>query len=279
MSLRKSGAALAALTALTTGWAGAAQALPHNYELGFQPAASPVMEQIESFHNELVYIIVAVCVFVLALLVWIVLRYRASANPTPSKVHHNTLLEVAWTLIPVIILVFIAVPSFRLLADQLIIPAPDLTVKVTASQWHWNYGYPKSVGGFAFDSLYVEDKDLKPGQPRVITADNPMVVPVGKVIEVDVTSQDVIHSFSVPSFGVKIDAVPGRLNKSWFKADQVGMFYGQCSNICGIDHAFMPINVRVVSQPDYEAWLGQAKKEYSVLDQVDVAAAPFVHHP
>ena len=139
-------------------------------------------------------------------------------------------------------------PSFRLLAEQLIIPAPDLTVKVTASQWHWNYGYPKSEGGFSFDSLYVEDKDLKPGQPRVITADQPMVVPIGKVIELDVTSQDVIHSFSVPSFGVKIDAIPGRLNKAWFKAEHEGMFYGQCSNICGIDHAFMPVNVRVVSQ-------------------------------
>ena len=168
-------------------------------------------------------------------------------------------------------------PSFRLLAEQLIIPAPDLTVKVTASQWHWNYGYPKSEGGFSFDSLYVDDKDLKPGQPRVITADQPMVVPIGKVIELDVTSQDVIHSFSVPSFGVKIDAIPGRLNKAWFKAEHEGMFYGQCSNICGIDHAFMPINVRVVSQSDYEAWLVQAKKQFAVLDRVDVAAAPLVH--
>ena len=160
--------------------------------------------------------------------------------------------------------------------EQLIIPAPDLTLKVTASQWHWNYGYPKSEGGFSFNSLYVEEKDLKPGQPSIITADHEMVVPVGKVIEVDVTSQDVIHSFSVPSFGVKIDAIPGRLNKSWFKAEHEGMFYGQCSNICGIDHAFMPINVRVLSQPDYEAWLAQAKKQFAVSDQVDVAAAPRV---
>jgi len=179
--------------------------------------------------------------------------------------------------LPALTLVVIAVPSFRLLAEQLIIPAPDLTVKVTASQWHWNYGYPKSAGGFSFDSLYVEDKDLKPGQPRLITADHEMVVPVGKVIEVDVTSQDVIHSFSVPSFGIKIDAIPGRLNKTWFKADHEGLFYGQCSNICGIDHAFMPINVRVVSQSDYEAWLAQAKKEFAVLDRVDVAATRLVH--
>ena len=148
---------------------------------------------------------------------------------------------------------------------------------MTASQWHWNYGYPKSEGGFSFNSLYVEEKDLKPGQPNVITADHELVVPVGKVIEFDVVSQDVIHSFSMPSFGIKIDAIPGRLNKSWFKAEHEGMFYGQCSNICGIDHAFMPINVRVLSQPDYEAWLAQAKKQFAVSDQVDVAAAPRAH--
>jgi cytochrome c oxidase subunit 2 len=194
----------------------------------------------------------------------------------PSRRTHNGILEFAWTVAPALVLVIIAVPSFRLLADQLIIPAPDLTLKVTASQWHWNYGYPKSEGGFSFDSLYVEEKDLKPGQPNIITADHEMVVPVGKVIEVDVTSQDVIHSFSVPSFGIKIDAIPGRLNKSWFKAEQEGIFYGQCSNICGIDHAFMPINIRVLSQPDYEAWLAQAKKQFAVSDQVDVAAAPRV---
>jgi cytochrome c oxidase subunit 2 len=204
-------------------------------------------------------------------------RFHETANPVPSRRTHNGLLEITWTVLPALTLVVIAVPSFRLLADQLIIPVPDLTVKVVASQWHWNYGYPKSEGGFAFDSLYVEDKDLKPGQPRVITADNPMVVPVGKVIEVDVTSQDVIHSFSAPSFGVKVDAIPGRLNKAWFKADHEGMFYGQCSNICGIDHAFMPINIRVLSQSDYEAWVAQAKKQFAVSDRVDVAATPLVH--
>jgi cytochrome c oxidase subunit 2 len=195
----------------------------------------------------------------------------------PSRRTHNAVLEFAWTVAPALILVIIAVPSFRLLAQQLIIPAPDLTLKVTASQWHWNYGYPKSEGGFSFDSLYVEEKDLKPGQPNIITADHELVVPVGKVVELDVVSQDVIHSFSIPSFGVKIDAIPGRLNKSWFKAEHEGMFYGQCSNICGIDHAFMPINVRVLSQPDYEAWLVQAKKQFAVSDQIDVAVAPRAH--
>src|SRR5271154_1085110 len=251
---------------------------PKPGEIGFLPPVTEIAENMFWFHNWILLpATIGISLLVLGLIVYIVWRFNETANPVPSRRTHNGLLEFAWTVAPALVLVVIAVPSFRLLADQLIIPAPDLTVKVTASQWHWNYGYPKSEGGFAFDSLYVEDKDLKPGQPRLITADHEMVVPVGKVIEVDVTSQDVIHSFSVPSFGVKIDAVPGRLNKSWFKAEHEGMFYGQCSNICGIDHAFMPINVRVLSQSDYEAWLVQAKKQFAVSDQVDVAVVPRAH--
>jgi cytochrome c oxidase subunit II len=246
--------------------------------IGFLPANGQNAEDMFWFHNWILLpVTIGISLLVLGLIVYIVWRFHETANPVPSRRTHNGLLEFAWTVMPALTLVVIAVPSFRLLAQQLIIPAPDLTVKVTASQWHWNYGYPKSEGGFSFDSLYVEDKDLKPGQPRVITADNPMVVPVDKVIELDVTSQDVIHSFSVPSFGVKIDAIPGRLNKYWFKAEHEGIFYGQCSNICGIDHAFMPINVRVMSQPDYEAWLVEAKKQFASLDRIDVAAAPLVH--
>ncbi len=248
---------------------------PRSGEIGFLPANSEIADGMFWFHNSILLpVIIGISLLVLALIVYIVWRFNETANPVPSRRTHNAVLEFAWTVAPALILVIIAVPSFRLLSEQLIIPAPDLTIKVTASQWHWNYGYPKSAGGFSFDSLYVEDKDLKPGQPNVITADHELVVPVGKVVELDVVSQDVIHSFSVPSFGVKIDAIPGRLNKSWFKAEREGMFYGQCSNICGIDHAFMPINVRVVSQPDYEAWLVQAKKQFAVSDQVDVAVAP-----
>ena len=273
------GALIVGLLLATAGAAWAALGQPTPWQLGLQDAATPVMADIIWFHNYLLWIIAAITAFVLILLGIIVLRFNARTNPTPTRTTHNTLLEVVWTIVPVVILLFIAVPSFRLLAKQLIIPTPDLTLKVTASQWHWNYGYPKSEGGFSFDSLTVEDKDLKPGQPRVITADHPMVVPIGKVIEVDVTSQDVIHSFSVPSFGVKIDAIPGRLNKYWFKADSEGFFYGQCSNICGIDHAFMPINVRVVNQKDYEAWLVEAKKQFATADGVDLAAAPLAHHP
>jgi cytochrome c oxidase subunit 2 len=250
---------------------------PKPGEIGFLPGNTQNADDIMWFHNWILLpVTIGISLLVLALIVYIVWRFNETTNPVPSRRTHNGVLEFAWTVAPALVLVIIAVPSFRLLADQLIIPAPDLTLKVTASQWHWNYGYPKSEGGFSFDSLYVEPKDLKPGQPDIITADHEMVVPVGKVIEVDVTSQDVIHSFSVPSFGIKIDAIPGRLNKTWFKADKEGMFYGQCSNICGIDHAFMPINVRVLSRADYEAWLVQAKKQFAVLDRVDVAAAPRV---
>jgi cytochrome c oxidase subunit 2 len=251
---------------------------PKSGEIGFLPPVTQNADGIFWFHNWILLpVTIGISLLVLALIVYIVWRFNETANPVPSRRTHNGALEITWTVLPALTLVVIAVPSFRLLAEQLIIPAPDLTLKVTASQWHWNYGYPKSEGGFSFDSLYVEEKDLKPGQPPVITADHEMVVPVGKVIELDVVSQDVIHSFSVPSFGVKIDAIPGRLNKSWFKADHEGIFYGQCSNICGIDHAFMPINVRVLSQPDYEAWLAQAKKQFAVSDQVDVAAPPRAH--
>ena len=247
-------------------------------QIGFLPSVTENADDIIWLHNWILLpVTIGISLLVLALIVYIVWRFSETANPVPSRRTHHAGIEIIWTVAPALLLVFIAVPSFRLLAEQLIIPAPDLTVKVTASQWHWNYGYPKSEGGFSFDSLIVDDKDLKPDQPRVISADQPMVVPIGKVIEVDVTSQDVIHSFSVPSFGVKIDAIPGRLNKAWFKADREGFFYGQCSNICGIDHAFMPVNVRVVSQQDYDAWLIEAKKEFASADRVDLAAAPLVH--
>src|SRR5262249_37942336 len=185
---------------------------PKSGAIGFLPPVTENAEDIFWFHDWILLpVIIGISVLVLALIVYIVWRFNETANPRPSRRTHNGALEITWTILPALVLVIIAVPSFRLLAQQLIIPAPDLTLKVTASQWHWNYGYPKSEGGFSFDSLYVEEKDLKPGQPNIITADHELVVPVGKVIEVDVTSQDVIHSFSVPSFGIKIDAIPGRL--------------------------------------------------------------------
>jgi cytochrome c oxidase subunit 2 len=201
---------------------------------------------------------------VLLLLLIVIVRFNARSNPTPSRTTHNTLLEVAWTLVPVVILVAIAVPSFKLLFLQQTIPPADLTVKATGKQWYWSYSYPDSK--FEFDSLMLQDKDRKPDQPRLLAVDNAMVVPVNKVVRVQVIGADVIHSFAVPSFGIKIDAVPGRLNETWFKAEREGIYYGQCSELCGRDHAFMPIEVRVVSEKDYAAWLDQAKKKYATDD-------------
>ena len=235
---------------------------PTPWELGLQDAGSPVMADIVGFHNFLLFVTTAITVFVLVLLLIIMLRFNARANPTPSRTTHNTPLEIIWTIVPVIILVMIAVPSFRLLFLQLDEPKPDLTVKATGKQWYWSYSYPDN-GNFEYDSLIVADKDLKPGQPRLLTADSELVVPVNKVVHVLVTGADVIHSFSVPSFGIKIDAVPGRINDTWFKATQEGMFYGQCSELCGKDHAFMPISVRVVNDGDFAKWVEAAKKEHS----------------
>jgi cytochrome c oxidase subunit 2 len=271
MFLRKSGVgvAMAALVASVATFGGAlpAAALPVNYEMGFQAAASPVMEQIEDFHRLLVWIIVAVCLFVLALLAWIVVKYRAGANANPSKVHHNTLLEVAWTLIPVIILVFIAVPSFRLLYFEAAIPKPDVQIKAIGKQWFWTYEYPGTPAGFTFDSLGLSDADAaKAGKPRLLGVDNAIYVPVNKVVEVETTGADVIHSWAMPQMGVKMDAVPGRLNHTWFKANQTGVYYGQCSELCGARHAYMPIELHVVSDAEYAAWLAGAKKKFAALD-------------
>ncbi len=253
-------------TALTLGTvlASAGSALagvgqPSPWELGLQDASTPVMVDIVWFHDFLLWIISAITLFVLVLLAIIVLRFNARANPTPSRTTHNSLLEVAWTIVPVVILVAIAVPSFRLLFLELDNPAPDLTVKATGKQWYWSYSYPDN-GNFEFDSLLVADKDLKPGEPRLLTVDNDLVVPVNKVVHVLVTGADVIHSFAVPSFGIKIDAVPGRLNDTWFKATSEGLFHGQCSELCGKDHAFMPITVKVVSQPEFNDWIAKEKK-------------------
>ena len=266
MFLRKSGIG-AAVAALLASSSLPAAALPVDYQTGFQAAASPVMEQIEDFHRLLFYIIVAVCLFVLALLVWIVIKYRAGANAVPSKVHHNTLLEVAWTLIPVIILVFIAVPSFRLLYFEAVIPKPDVTIKAIGKQWFWSYEYPGSAAGFTYDSLGLSDADAaKAGKPRLLGTDNPIYVPVNKVIEIDTVGADVIHSWAMPQMGVKMDAVPGRTNHTWFKPTQTGVFYGQCSELCGARHAYMPIELHVVSEADYNAWLADSKKKFAAIE-------------
>jgi cytochrome c oxidase subunit 2 len=236
-------------------------------QIGMQAANSPIAEEIQFLHNGILLpIITIICLFVLALLVYVVLRFNEKANPVPSRTTHHTLLEVAWTIIPVMILVVIAIPSFRLLTHQLVIPQPDVTIKVTGNQWYWSYAYPKDQGGgFGFDSLLKPEDQIDPskGDIWLLSVDNEAVVPVGKNVLIQMTASDVIHSFTVPAFGVRIDAVPGRLNTAWFRAEREGIYYGQCSKICGKDHAFMPIAVRVVSEQDYAAWLAQAPKKFA----------------
>jgi len=264
-SIRKAGigASLGALAAVLT--AGPAAAEIRDFQLGFQESVTPVMDMIGAFHTELFWIITAVSLFVLVLLVWVVLKYRASVNPVPSKVHHNTLLEVAWTVIPVIILVVIAIPSFKLLYFQHDIPKADVTIRAIGKQWFWTYEYP-GTGGFTFDSLMLNEEAAKAaGKPRLLGTDNPVVVPVNKNIVIETVGADVIHSWAMPQFGVKMDAVPGRTNHTWFRATKTGVYYGQCSELCGASHAFMPIEVHVVSEAEYAAWLEQAKQKFSAL--------------
>ncbi|OAF12774.1 cytochrome c oxidase subunit II [Bradyrhizobium neotropicale] len=251
------GVAVAGLTLATGGAAFAELGQPQPWEWTLQASGSPVMDNIVWFHNFLFVLIAAITLFVLALLVIVVIKFNARANPVPSRTTHNTLIEVVWTLVPVLILVGIAVPSFRLLFLQLDVPKADLTIKATGKQWYWSYAYPDN-GKFEFDSLMAQDK-----QPRLLGVDNEMVVPVNKVIRVQTTGADVIHAFAVPSFGVKIDAIPGRLNETWFKATKTGMYYGQCSELCGKDHAFMPIAVRVVSDQEFASWVESAKKKFA----------------
>jgi len=254
------------VVALGLGMALAATGQPEPWQLGMQQGVTPVMDNIIWFHNFLLYLVVAITLFVLALLVIVAVKFNARSNPVPSRTTHNTTIEVIWTVVPVLILVTIAVPSFRLLFFQLNTPQADVTVKATGKQWFWSYSYPDSK--FEFDSLMVQTKDLKPGQPRLLAVDNEMVVPVNKVVKVLTTGADVIHSFAIPSFGIKIDSIPGRINETWFKAEREGMYYGQCSELCGKDHAFMPIAIRVVNDRDYTAWLEQAKKKYATDDSV-----------
>ena len=273
---------------------GPALANPSPWEINLQPAATPIMEMIHRFNTGVVIVMVLIVLLVLALLIYTILRFNAKANPVPSKTSHNTLIEVIWTVVPILILVGIAVPSFALLfaehdparAIAGFDPAKDkqLTIKATGSQWYWSYEYPDN-GDISFDSLLLRDANGNPtGQPRLLAVDNKMVVPVGVVVRMQVIGADVIHSFAVPSFGIKIDAVPGRLNETWFRVDREGTYYGQCSELCGRDHAYMPIAVEAVSQDKFDAWaktaatdLESANKQLAAAEQntpaTQVAAA------
>ena len=277
-AIAKIGVIAASAVLASAGVALAQLGQPAPWQMDLQEAATPVMAQIAGFHYFLLWVIGAISVFVLALLLIVIVRFNARANPVPSRTTHNTPIEVLWTIVPVIILAAIAVPSFRLLFTELDVPTPDLTIKATGKQWFWSYSYPDN-GNFEFDSMMVPEKDLKPGQPRLLAVDNEMVVPVNKVVHVLVTGADVIHSFTVPSFGSRIDAVPGRMNDTWFKATVTGMFYGQCSELCGKDHSFMPIAVRVVTDAEFATWVAQAKQKFASdntppADTLAAASAP-----
>jgi len=249
------------MTAMATGMARADDLLgqPSPGGMGLQPAASPLKHQVHFFHDVILLpIITIISLFVLALLLWIVVRYNKKSNPTPAKWSHNTTIEVIWTLVPVLILMVIAIFSFRLLFDYHNMPKPDLTVKAVGYQWNWGYEYPDQKIPEFISAMLPEEEVAKRGLPHSVfrlAATEPMVVPVGKVVRVQVTAADVIHAFALPAFGLKTDAIPGRLNETWFTAEKIGTYYGQCSELCGVDHAFMPIEIKVVSQADFDAWV------------------------
>lgn len=274
---------------------GPVSAEPVPWAVGLQPAVTPIAEMIHSFNNGVLIVITLITLFVLALLVYCMVRFNSRANPVPSKTSHNTLVEVIWTVVPILILVGIAVPSFALLFAEHD-PAraiagydpektPPLTIKATGSQWYWTYEYPDN-GGLSFDSLMLNEQERAANPaagPRLLAVDNQMIVPVGVVVRMQVIGADVIHAFAMPAFGIKIDAVPGRLNETWFRVDKEGIYYGQCSELCGRDHAFMPIAVRAVSPDKFKAWADVAGKDlpgaYKALaasiaaDKVQVAEA------
>jgi len=261
----------AAASLVLCGAAYAKEGQPAPWQIGFQPGATPIMDQIRSFHTYVTIIITLIALFVLGLLVYVMARFNEKRNPEPSRTTHNTPLEIAWTVVPVLILVAIAIPSFRLLFAQYDFPKPDLTITATGNQWYWSYEYPDQ--GISFDSIMVPEADLKPGQPRLLTVDREVVVPVNKNVIVGIKSNDVIHDWAVPAFGVKLDAVPGRLQTTWFRAEREGIYYGQCSELCGRNHAFMPIEVRVVSQAEFDDWLAKTKAAAALDSAGKVAAA------
>jgi cytochrome c oxidase subunit II len=258
--------ALAALPA--AGWA----EQPRPWQLGMQPPATPVKDHIQALHNELLIIISLITIFVLALLLYVIVRYNARRHPAPSQTSHNAVIEILWTVVPVLILVIIAIPSFKLMYFMDRVPKESMTINVTGHQWYWSYAYPDQK--IAFDSNIVPDKDLKPGEPRLLTADNPLVVPAKTNVRVVVTSTDVIHSWFIPSFGVQEYAVIGRTNESWFNVDKPGTYYGECNQICGVNHSRMPIEIVALSPPDWQKWLVGAKKKFAVAAPPDAAPAP-----
>jgi cytochrome c oxidase subunit 2 len=267
---------LAALCSIAAGSSAIAApaGIAEDWQLGMQAMVTDIGRSVEWFHDWLLVIITVITLFVLALLVVVCVRFNERANPVPARTTHHTLIEVIWTVLPVLILIAIAIPSFRILREQLIIPPHDLVVKATGHSWYWNYEYPSDQGGFRFDSNMIPEEDAaKSGKPRLLGADAEMVVPINKVVRLQITAADVLHNFAVPSFGIRLDAVPGRLNETWFRADREGIYFGQCSELCGNGHPYMPINVRVVSEADYATWLAEAKQKYAAVGDAKVAVA------
>jgi cytochrome c oxidase subunit 2 len=268
------------LTILAGGMAQAAAAqaqevlgAPKDMQLGLQEPATSIAVDLNHFHNwVLMPIITVITIFVMLLLLWVMFRYNAKRNPVPSKTTHNTLIEVLWTVVPILILIGISVPSFKLLYKQLDLPQTDLTIRAIGKQWYWTYEYPDD-GKFTFDANMIETDKLQPGQLRLLETDNEVVLPVGKNIRIQITATDVIHAWTVPAFGIKHDAVPGRVNESWFNIDKPGIYYGQCSELCGTRHAFMPIKIRAVTPEEYAAWVEEAKGKFDALEEAEVPTA------
>lgn len=269
--------ALAALQALPALAEEPILGAPHDKGLGLQAPATALAEELDFVHNTvLLPIITVITLFVMVLLLIVIFRFNEKRNPVPSKTAHNTLLEVVWTVVPALILVFIAVFSFPLLYRQLTIPEPELTVRAIGHQWYWSYEYPDN-GNFTFDARMIRKADIQPGQNYLLDTDNEVVLPVGTNIRIQITAADVIHSWTVPSFGVKHDGVPGKVNESWFNINQPGIYYGQCSELCGVEHAYMPIKIRAVTKEDYQAWVVEAQAKFAKVDGTpptqDVATA------
>jgi cytochrome c oxidase subunit II len=268
-ALLAAAATLAATCVLlpTVSWATA-----QPWQIGQQAPATPIMERVHSFHDMLMWIISAIVIFVLALLVYACWRFAEGRNPVPSRRSHHPTLEVIWTVVPVLILVIIAIPSFKLLYFVDVEPETELTIKATGHQWYWSYTYPDS-GNFTFDANMIADSDLQDGQLRLLETDNRVVVPVGTNVRIQTTADDVIHSWAVPQFGVKVDAVPGRLNQLWISVERPGVYYGQCSELCGINHGFMPITVEAKTREDFDAWVAEAKTKFARADEAPVKVA------
>jgi cytochrome c oxidase subunit II len=254
-------AAVGFVATVAIAWADA----PRPWEIGMQAPATPVKDRLSAFHDELLVIIFLIALFVLGLLLYVIIRFNQARHPVPTRTSHNTVVEMLWTVVPVLILVIIAIPSFKLMYYMDRVPNPEMTIKVTGHQWYWSYEYPDQ-GGLAFDSNIIPEAELKPGQKRLLDVDNPLVVPADTIIRVQVTGTDVIHSWFIPSFGVQEYAIVGRLNESWMKIEHEGTYYGQCNQICGVNHAFMPIKVEAVSKDAFQQWLVDAKKKFARHD-------------